>query len=172
MPLALPFKINVPKTETPLNLKSASFIVIMLCNYALTLWVQQLHITRLTWDGGGWLKMFPPFLEKYIPFRTRLHTIFPLLHSTQYFCNNISCFDDFSPWIYPVFVSFLFQEKLLGLMSLPTKEKYEELKEKRKEEQEKRLQQERLVRFNQSILICIADSQQKLSHGTIQLEQD
>lgn len=40
-------------------------------------------------------------------------------------------------------------------MSLPTKEKYEELKEKRKEEQEKRLQQERLVRFNQSILICI-----------------
>lgn len=57
-------------------------------------------------------------------------------------------------------------------MSLPTKEKYEELKEKRKEEQEKRLQQERLVRFNQSILICIADSQQKLSHGTIQLEQD
>lgn len=31
-------------------------------------------------------------------------------------------------------------------MSLPTKEKYEELKEKRKEEQEKRLQQERLVR--------------------------
>uniref|UniRef100_A0A3B5A5K9 Rabenosyn, RAB effector n=1 Tax=Stegastes partitus TaxID=144197 RepID=A0A3B5A5K9_9TELE len=39
------------------------------------------------------------------------------------------------------------QEKLLGLMSLPTKEKYEELKEKRKQEQEKRLQQERLVRF-------------------------
>ncbi|XP_047439492.1 rabenosyn-5 [Mugil cephalus] len=37
------------------------------------------------------------------------------------------------------------QEKLLGLMSLPTKEKYEELKEKRKEEQEKRLQQERLA---------------------------
>ncbi|AWP09896.1 hypothetical protein SMAX5B_014898 [Scophthalmus maximus] len=36
------------------------------------------------------------------------------------------------------------QEKLLGLMSLPTKEKYEELKEKRKQEQEKRLQQERL----------------------------
>ncbi|XP_030639719.1 rabenosyn-5 [Chanos chanos] len=35
------------------------------------------------------------------------------------------------------------QEKLLGLMSLPTKEKYEELKEKRKEEQERRLQQER-----------------------------
>lgn len=30
-------------------------------------------------------------------------------------------------------------------MSLPTKDKYEELKEKRKEEQEKRLQQERLV---------------------------
>uniref|UniRef100_A0A3B5K6X9 Rabenosyn, RAB effector n=1 Tax=Takifugu rubripes TaxID=31033 RepID=A0A3B5K6X9_TAKRU len=37
------------------------------------------------------------------------------------------------------------QEKLLGLMSLPTKDKYEELKEKRKEEQEKRLQQERLA---------------------------
>uniref|UniRef100_A0A8C6TQG0 Rabenosyn, RAB effector n=1 Tax=Neogobius melanostomus TaxID=47308 RepID=A0A8C6TQG0_9GOBI len=35
------------------------------------------------------------------------------------------------------------QEKLLGLMSLPTKEKYEELKEKRAQEQEKRLQQER-----------------------------
>lgn len=30
-------------------------------------------------------------------------------------------------------------------MSLPTKDKYEQLKEKRKEEQEKRLQQERLV---------------------------
>lgn len=37
------------------------------------------------------------------------------------------------------------QEKLLGLMSLPTKEKYEELKEKRKQEQEKRLQQERMA---------------------------
>ncbi|CAJ1084935.1 rabenosyn-5 [Xyrichtys novacula] len=37
------------------------------------------------------------------------------------------------------------QEKLLGLMSLPSKEKYEELKEKRKQEQEKRLQQERLA---------------------------
>ncbi|XP_068454414.1 rabenosyn-5 [Clinocottus analis] len=37
------------------------------------------------------------------------------------------------------------QEKLLGLMSLPTKVKYEELKEKRKQEQEKRLQQERLA---------------------------
>ncbi|KAM9350529.1 rabenosyn-5 [Symphorus nematophorus] len=37
------------------------------------------------------------------------------------------------------------QEKLLGLMSLPTKEKYEELKEKRKLEQEKRFQQERLA---------------------------
>lgn len=35
------------------------------------------------------------------------------------------------------------QEKLLGLMSLPTKDKYEELKEKRKREQERRLQQER-----------------------------
>lgn len=32
-------------------------------------------------------------------------------------------------------------------MSLPTKDKYEELKEKRKQEQEKRLEQERLVRF-------------------------
>ncbi|XP_061625668.1 rabenosyn-5 isoform X1 [Phyllopteryx taeniolatus] len=37
------------------------------------------------------------------------------------------------------------QEKLLGLMSLPTKDKYEELKEKRKQEQERRLQQERLA---------------------------
>ncbi|XP_033824919.1 rabenosyn-5 [Periophthalmus magnuspinnatus] len=37
------------------------------------------------------------------------------------------------------------QEKLLGLMSLPTKEKYEELKEKRAQEQEKRLQQERMA---------------------------
>uniref|UniRef100_A0A3P9MMF3 Rabenosyn, RAB effector n=1 Tax=Oryzias latipes TaxID=8090 RepID=A0A3P9MMF3_ORYLA len=37
------------------------------------------------------------------------------------------------------------QEKLLGLMSLPTKEKYEELKRKRKQEQERRLQQERLA---------------------------
>uniref|UniRef100_A0A1A7W9F6 Zinc finger, FYVE domain containing 20 n=1 Tax=Iconisemion striatum TaxID=60296 RepID=A0A1A7W9F6_9TELE len=37
------------------------------------------------------------------------------------------------------------QEKLLGLMSLPTKEKYEELKDKRKQEQERRLQQERVA---------------------------
>lgn len=37
------------------------------------------------------------------------------------------------------------QEKLLGLMSLPTKDKYEQLKEKKKQEQEKKLQQERLV---------------------------
>lgn len=37
------------------------------------------------------------------------------------------------------------QEKLLGLMSLPTKDKYEELKEKRAQEQVKRLQQERLA---------------------------
>uniref|UniRef100_I3KKU0 Rabenosyn, RAB effector n=1 Tax=Oreochromis niloticus TaxID=8128 RepID=I3KKU0_ORENI len=44
------------------------------------------------------------------------------------------------------------QEKLLGLMSLPTKDKYEELKEKRKQEQEKRLQQERLVRLSQEAL--------------------
>ncbi|KAI7798224.1 rabenosyn-5 isoform X2 [Triplophysa rosa] len=35
------------------------------------------------------------------------------------------------------------QEKLLGLTSLPTKGKYEELKEKRKEEQGKRIQQEK-----------------------------
>ncbi|XP_056380916.1 rabenosyn-5 [Hyla sarda] len=35
------------------------------------------------------------------------------------------------------------QEKLLGLMSLPTKEKYEELKEKRKLENEQKLQRER-----------------------------
>ncbi|XP_043934559.1 rabenosyn-5 [Protopterus annectens] len=35
------------------------------------------------------------------------------------------------------------QEKLLGLTSLPTKEKYEELKEKRKQEIEKKLQLER-----------------------------
>lgn len=35
------------------------------------------------------------------------------------------------------------QEKLLGLMSLPTKEKYEELKEKRKQENELKLQRER-----------------------------
>ncbi|KAM8830006.1 rabenosyn-5 isoform 1-T1 [Synchiropus picturatus] len=37
------------------------------------------------------------------------------------------------------------QEKLLGLMSLPTKDKFEELKEKRKEEQERKLQQEKLA---------------------------
>ncbi|XP_077427391.1 rabenosyn-5 isoform X2 [Vanacampus margaritifer] len=37
------------------------------------------------------------------------------------------------------------QEKLLGLMSLPSKETYKELKEKRKQEQERRLQQERLA---------------------------
>lgn len=41
----------------------------------------------------------------------------------------------------------LLQEKLLGLMSLPTKDKYEELKMKQKQEQEKRLAQERLVRL-------------------------
>ncbi|KAM3915101.1 rabenosyn-5 [Leptodactylus fuscus] len=35
------------------------------------------------------------------------------------------------------------QEKLLGLMSLPTKEKYEELKEKRRQENEQKLQRER-----------------------------
>ena len=36
MPLALPFKINVPKTETTVNLKSASFVVIMLLHESLT----------------------------------------------------------------------------------------------------------------------------------------
>nr|XP_055024059.1 rabenosyn-5 [Misgurnus anguillicaudatus]XP_055024060.1 rabenosyn-5 [Misgurnus anguillicaudatus] len=35
------------------------------------------------------------------------------------------------------------QEKLLGLTSLPTKEKYNELKEKRREEQEKKIQQDK-----------------------------
>ncbi|OCT83330.1 hypothetical protein XELAEV_18025869mg [Xenopus laevis] len=35
------------------------------------------------------------------------------------------------------------QEKLLGLMSLPTKEKYEELKQKRRQENEQKLQRER-----------------------------
>ncbi|XP_044157065.1 rabenosyn-5 [Bufo gargarizans] len=35
------------------------------------------------------------------------------------------------------------QEKLLGLMSLPTNEKYEELKEKRRQENEQKLQRER-----------------------------
>ena len=36
MPLALPFKINVPKTENTVNLKSASFVVIMLLHKGLT----------------------------------------------------------------------------------------------------------------------------------------
>ena len=36
MLLALPFKINVPKTETIVNLKSASFIAIMLLHEGLT----------------------------------------------------------------------------------------------------------------------------------------
>ena len=36
MPLALPFKINVPKTETTVNLKIASFVVIMLLHEGLT----------------------------------------------------------------------------------------------------------------------------------------
>lgn len=40
-------------------------------------------------------------------------------------------------------------------MSLPTKEKYEELKEKRKQEQEKRVQQERLVRLCTDISLLI-----------------
>ncbi|CAH2312092.1 rabenosyn-5 [Pelobates cultripes] len=39
------------------------------------------------------------------------------------------------------------QEKLLGLMSLPTKEKYEELKEKRRQENEQRMQKDRQVAF-------------------------
>lgn len=49
------------------------------------------------------------------------------------------------------FLALFVQEKLLGLMSLPTKEKYEELKEKRKEEQEKKLQQERQVRMRRAV---------------------
>ena len=36
MLLALPFKINVPKTETTLNPKSASFVVIMLSHKGFT----------------------------------------------------------------------------------------------------------------------------------------
>ena len=36
MPLALPFKMNMPKTETTVNLKSASFVVIMLLHKGLT----------------------------------------------------------------------------------------------------------------------------------------
>lgn len=40
-------------------------------------------------------------------------------------------------------------------MSLPTKDKYEELKEKRKQEQEKRLQQERLVRLCSCMLLLL-----------------
>ena len=36
MPLSPPFKINVPKTETTVNLESASFIVIMLLHEGLT----------------------------------------------------------------------------------------------------------------------------------------
>ncbi|KAM4722068.1 rabenosyn-5 [Rhinophrynus dorsalis] len=39
------------------------------------------------------------------------------------------------------------QEKLLGLMSLPTKEKYEELKEKRRQENELKLQRERQAAY-------------------------
>ena len=35
-PLALQFKMNVPKTETMVNLKSASFIVIMILHEGLT----------------------------------------------------------------------------------------------------------------------------------------
>lgn len=38
------------------------------------------------------------------------------------------------------------QEKLLGLMSLPTKDRYEELKEKRKQELERKLQMVRAAR--------------------------
>ena len=36
MPLALPFEINVPKTEITVNLKSASFVLIMLLHEGLT----------------------------------------------------------------------------------------------------------------------------------------
>ena len=36
MPLALLFKYNVPKTETKVNLKTASFVVIMLSPECLT----------------------------------------------------------------------------------------------------------------------------------------
>ncbi|KAM3848613.1 rabenosyn-5 isoform 2-T4 [Vipera latastei] len=39
------------------------------------------------------------------------------------------------------------QEKLLGLMSLPTKDQYEELKEKKKQDLERKLQMERLVKY-------------------------
>ena len=36
MPLALPFKMNMPQTETMVNLKSASFVIIMLLLEGLT----------------------------------------------------------------------------------------------------------------------------------------
>ena len=36
MPLAVPFKINVPKTESTVNLKSASFVTIMPLHEGLT----------------------------------------------------------------------------------------------------------------------------------------
>jgi hypothetical protein len=61
------------------------------------------------------------------------------------FSTLVSLFLCFSPSLSP-YPAPLLQEKLLGLMSLPTKDKYEELKMKRKQEQEKRLAQERLVR--------------------------
>ncbi|KAL8212628.1 UNVERIFIED_CONTAM: hypothetical protein K2H54_053804 [Gekko kuhli] len=40
------------------------------------------------------------------------------------------------------------QEKLLGLMSLPTKDQYEELKEKKKQEMDRKLQMERQATFD------------------------
>lgn len=49
-------------------------------------------------------------------------------------------------------------------MSLPTKEKYEELKEKRKQEQEKRLQQERLVRLYTHTLMLIFHTNDKIKY--------
>lgn len=73
------------------------------------------------------------------------------------------------------------QEKLLGLMSLPTKEKYEELKAKRKQEQEKRLQQERLVRrvnytwfvhWTNKLLNVLQTSARQASQETLRRRQE
>lgn len=44
----------------------------------------------------------------------------------------------------------LLQEKLLGLMSLPTKEQFEELKKKRKQDLEQKRTMERQVRGTQA----------------------
>ena len=49
MPLALPFKINVPKTETTVNLKSASFVAIMLLHEGLTHIQSQIKPQLLFW---------------------------------------------------------------------------------------------------------------------------